>query len=432
MLLVAGAGLLAAPVVYADDASVVEGPGIPVGEGSVFHPTLGADVGFTNNVFYEDQTPRMAGLFRLVAEAALASKKIDDQPIDPMLDAEGEAGTPTSTAAPKTEFRFGGMLRYDEYLSPNAGVRAQRTLGADLDGGLTMAPQGTFAFSADEHFVRDTRPTNFEQAYGNQNNRIANNLALALRYQPGGGMIAGELRWQNQIDFFEQSTTRFADRMINSLGARGDWRLFPYTRFLAEFNYSFVNGLGDNMLGGTEYKRSAQPIRGGLGVQTVLAELVTFKLHVGWAYASYNGGAAYNAPELGAEFGYQYSPTGRIVAEYAWEHRDSINSDFYRDHRVSGHLDQQFGARLLASARADIRWRTYEGISPAIGVASRSDFLAAIGVRASYVLKDTFAIVADYHTAIDQTDFMSIGTGGPGDDPSYIRHEITAGVRAAF
>ena len=431
LVMVTGLGLLAPAVVSAQEATVVEGPGYPVGEGSVLHPTLGAEVGFTDNVFYAQRSPNRSGLLRLIAEMAIAAKEPEPAQADPLVIDGEEIPEESPTAKRKLDYRLGGALRYDEYLTTQDWVRAQRTLGLDLKGHVTANPEGEISFTASDNLSRDTRPTNYENPDGLQNNRIVNQLGLTLRYQPGGRQIGGEVRWQNQIDIFEASGSQFANRMINSIGLRGDWRYFPYTKFLAELNYSFINGLGDNDLGGMTYKQSSQPIRGGVGVQTAITELFTVKAHLGWAYASYAAGEGYNAPEVGAEVGYRYAPTGRIVGSYTWEHRDSINANYYRDHRLGGALDQQFGDRILASATLDLRFRGYRGVSPALGAPSRDDLIFAVGARGSYVLKDTFAIVAQYKTEVDQTDYVS-NFNGEMDDPSYVRTEITAGVRAAF
>ncbi len=431
LVMVSGLGLLAPAVASAQEASVVEGPGYAVGEGSVIHPTLGAEVGFTDNVFYAQRLPNRSGLLRLLAEFSLAAKEVEDDPVDPLLVEDGELESEPVTAKRKLDYRLGGGLRYDEYLTTQDWVRAQRTLGMDLKGHVTANPEGEIAFTASNDFTRDTRPTNFEAGLGEQNNRIINHLGLTLRYQPGGRQIGGELRWQNQIDVFENGDSSFANRMINSFGLRGDWRLFPYTKFFAELNYAFVGGLGSNDLGGMAYKQSAQPIRGGVGIQTVITELFTVKAHLGWAYASYSAGEGYNAPDLGAELGYRYAPTGRVVGSYTWEHRDSINANYYRDHHLGGRVDQQLGARLLATANVDLILRGYRGITPALGAPSRDDLVVSLGARGSYVLKDTFALVAQWRTDVDQTDYVSMFEGSV-DDPSYVRTEITAGVRAAF
>ena len=425
MGLVIGIGVAgAARGASAQEVAAVEGPGYPLSESTVVHPILGAEAGFTDNVFYEDANQNPSGLLRLIAEAALASKEIEsEEPIDPLLADPGDEA-PAEPAHQAMTYRASGRLTYNEYLSSNSTTRAQRTLGAELAGNLVVAPQGRFSFTADEHFLRDTRPTNFESTDGT--NRVANQLGLALRFQPGGRTMAGILKWENQIDYFEDSDQRFANRMINAVHGRYEWAFFPYSKVFADVSYGFIGGLG----GDDTIKRSANPIRGGVGIATSITEIFTVKAHAGWAYAAYSGGASYNAPVAGVELGYRYSPVGRFVVEYNWDHRDSVNADYYRDHHFGAHIDHQFD-RLVASARGEMRLRGYRGINPMIGPSDRDDLIFSVGVRAQYVLKDWMAIVGDYHTDVDQTDYMS-DVGGGLDDPSFVRHEVTAGVRAAF
>lgn len=426
LAVVVGAGLVSVTgQASAQEALAVEGAGYPVGEGTVIHPGVGAEVGFTDNVFYQDDDNTPAGLFRLIASFSLASKEIEPEEVDPLL-IEGEDDVPAEPAHPKLAYTAGGNLRFEQYLAGEDAVLSQRYLGADLRGHLEVMPKGKVSFIADEAFVRDTRPTNFESS--NNNNQIANTLSLALRFQPGGGTMNGQLRWENYLNVFQDAA--FANRMINTIHGRYEWRLFPYTKLFADVSYGFITGLGDNELGGMPYKRDANPIRGGVGIATVITEVFTVKAHAGWNYASYAGGASYNAPMFGGEAGYRYSPVGRFVASYTYEHRDSINADFYRDHALRGGVDHQFD-RLLLTGVGELRLRHYEGISPAIGAPTREDLIFAVGARGQYILKDTFAIVADWRTEVDQTDYMySTGTGF--DDPSFVRTEITAGVRAAF
>jgi len=431
-LLAAAGGLLLGTVgiarAQAGEVSAVEGPGFPVGEGTVIHPIFGAEAGFTDNVFsaYRQSQRHASGLLRIVAEAVIASKDIEPSPTDAEFadEARDEEAAP---AAPALQFRGGGRLEYNEYLSGDEVVRAQRGLAADLNGNLQIAPQGTFTFIAKDHFIRSSRPTNFYSFEGT--NRIANNLGLALMYQPGGRTMKGGLRWENQIDYFEDSDQQFANRMINAFHGAYEWQLFPYTKVYADASYGFISSMGD---GGAipATKRSASPIRGGAGIATAITELFTVKAHVGWAYASYSGGSAYNTPVVGDEGGYRYSPVGRVVVEYQWDHRDSLNGDYYRDHMVGAHVDQNIG-RIVGSAGADVRLRHYDGIAMDIGPPTRDDLIFAVGAKASYVFKDWLAGVIDWRTEVDDTDYRSV-FGGDVHDPSYTRTEVTAGVRAAL
>lgn len=425
--LVLGGGLLAASAAHAQDSDLaVEGNGYPLGEGAEFHPTVGAELGFTDNVFFEDDRDdvRMAGILRLIAEAWLASKDPEEYASDDPFTAEAE--DVNEPAHQRIQFRVGGHLAYEEWLSAEETVRSQRDVEAELSGKLAVNPQGAIRFDAHDNFRRDTRPTNFESF--TDTDRIFNNLGLGLKWQPGGRTLGVGAYWENYIDYFEDPDQRFANRMINTIGLRADWSFFPYSKVFADFTYGFVGGFGESTMGFA--KRPAQPIRGGVGVATAITELFTVKANVGWAYASYEGGASYNSPVLGAEVGFRYAPTGRVVVDYAWDKKDSVNADFYSEHAIEGHVDQQLGP-VVGSAGGLVAWRTYQGIPMDVGPPTRSDFLVGVKARLQWVLRETFAVVADYRTEVDSTEYRST-FGGDTDDPSYVRTEITAGVRAAF
>lgn len=435
LTLAIGAALLGSTATAGAQESdlAVEGPGYPLGEGTVVHPILGAEVGFTDNVFYADAGRNPSGILRLIAEAAIASKKIQPDEGSGAIeglafDEDGSAGEPADPAVQKLEFRAGGRLAFSEWLSPENTVRSQRDLAADLSGSFTVNPQGAVAFDASDHFRRDTRPTNFESFGGT--NRDSNQLALGLRYQPGGRTLSIGARWENAIDWFEDPDQRFANRMINTIRARSEWEFFPYSKAFADISYGFIGPFAADGGAIAPAKRAANPIRGGLGIATSITEIFTVKASLGWAYAAYEGGAAYNTPVVGAEVGYRYSPVGRIVVEYAWNHQDSVNADFYGEHMIGARLDQQIGPRIVATATGEVRWRTYEGVPMDVGPPTRSDLLFALGARAQYVLRDYLAIVADYRTEVDQTDYRT--TFQDVDDPSFVRTEVTVGVRAAF
>src|SRR5687768_327919 len=107
--------LASAGTAYAQEASVVEGSGYPMGEGSVLHPTLGAELGFTDNVFYEERNANVSGILRLIVAGAIASKDISEEPADPLA----EEGDTAESAKQELQFRAGGQLGYHEYLSSN-------------------------------------------------------------------------------------------------------------------------------------------------------------------------------------------------------------------------------------------------------------------------------------------------------------------------
>lgn len=404
----------------AQDASIVEGPGVLVGEGSVLHPIIGADVGMISNVFFEDQAPVTSSILRIHGEldfASAGSARTKD---------EGEAENP---AAPqKLQFRAGLKARYDEYLSGGEAARAQRNLGLDANVHLRAFPEGKVTFRLDDRFIRDTRPLNQENT-GNLN-RLVNDFAIGVDFQPGERAIKAGLGYRNRLDIFESSESRFADRIQHQLEARAEWKWLPITKFLFDASYGFFSQLGGETLNGTAFKQSSNPLRAKFGVATALTEMTTLRASAGWAWSPYAAGQGFNAPTFGAEFGYRYSPMGRVAVSYSYDFVDSINSNFYRDHALLARIDQQV-RMIVVEGRGGLRLRGYRGVPMALGAANRDDFIVEAQLGARYHFRDWLAATADYLLQVDQTDFRTTFAGQP-DDPSYTRHEVTAGVRAAF
>jgi hypothetical protein len=415
--------LVALAPTYALADEALEGPGVAVSPGTVLHPNIGAEAGVINNVFFEDTDAITSGLFRISAKLDLASAKAPEPETDPEILGEDP---PAEPAAPAFEFRLGGVAAYEEYLYyGNPSTTAQRNLTLDAVGHLLVYPQGTWAFVADDRLRRDVRPRNFEDA--TSTNRIDNLLNLGIRYQPGGRAISGTLRYQNALDVYEGSTA-VANRMNQLLAVKGEWQWRPYTRFTAELSYGFYGPLGDAAPSGALTKYASNPLTFITSVATVLSEPVTLKAHLGWAWSPYEMGQGYNAPLAGTELGFMYAPTGRLVLEADYYFQDSTNANFYRDIKLQARVEQQV-RKLLFSGGLAAYIRGYRGIN-GIGAPNRDDVVLSATARAQYVLSERYYATAEYIGTADQTDYVTTFMGT--DDPSYSRHELMVGVRAAF
>ncbi len=399
----------------------LEGKGMEVSPGTVIHPNVGAEFGVIDNLFYEQDSVVTTALMRLTANFALASEKITpDEPVP------GEE--PGNEAAPQTfEFRASGGLRYEEFFYyDNVSTAAQRNLAFDTQAHLQVYPAGTWSFIADDRLRRDVRPRNYEDP--SSTNRIDNLLDLGLRFPPGGRTISGTLRYQNALDVFEDSAV--ANRMNHTLGLRGDWQWLPFTRFYSDVSLGFFGPIGSSGMALT--KQGSMPIRGIVGIATTLTEPLTLKAHAGWGYAPYDAGEGYNGPLFDVELGYQYAPAGRAVVEYNYDYEDSINANYYRDHKLQARVDQQLIDKLVLSGSLDLRLRSYRGITGSISAnPSRDDLVLAATARAQYVLTERYYLTGTYVGMTDQTDFTYMTVSGP-DDPSFTRHELMFGARAAF
>jgi hypothetical protein len=410
--------------------SIVNGIGIKVGEGTVFHPQFGIETGVVSNVFYEDGEDGgtvTAGLLRILAEVGTGSLPNQRLNIKTTGDDLDPSTTQTVTSTDVGDFQYSANLyaSWDQYLSTNDNVMSQGGLGGGLLLRGIVNPQQALQFAFQEHFSRQIRATNFESR--DDTNRDVNALSLRLNYLPPGRSLGGWLYYQNTIDVFEANSQRFANRMHNTLGLRVNWQWLPLTRVYADVSQGYNTGLSDS----TE-KVNSYPLTAVAGIQTALTLNVTLNAHLGYTNGFYAEGPSYSNVAAGALLGYRYSPLGRVTAMYAFKHEDSINANFYRDHVFQGSIEQYL-VPFVVFARPEVRLRRYEG-TIVMGTAgdTRDDLILSTTVGMRYSFRDWIAGTLDYQLSLVDTDFTYDTGGGLVDDPSYIRHELLLGIRAAY
>jgi hypothetical protein len=413
--------------------AVVEGPGVALGEGAVFHPNVSVETGFISNVFYEDgdrvdNEPVASAIARVIAGFSIASQshKLAEEET-PAIESEAEAeGVEEPPAPAKVDFRLGAQAILNGYLSDNERVRDQTDVGVALNGDVVFLPEGDFSVRLSDEFIRDARPRNFESS-GNLN-RDYNHFLVGGTLQPQGRTISVGARYENTIDRFESDMAAFANRLQHLIGLRGEWRLYPYTKFFADASLGFFDSLGDE---GATFKSPSMPLRVQVGVGTALTEVTTLRGYIGYANGFYEEGTNFSNVIGGAEFGYRYMQYGRfrIIADYNFH--DSLQANFYRDYALLALIDQQFGL-FVFGADGGLRLRRYEGIPTAIGgEAQRDDVLVTGAARLAYLLRDWLAITARFEVTLDSTDYTYMA--GPFvDSPEFTRYEAYLGVSAAF
>lgn len=406
---------------------LVEGPGIKVGESTVLHPRIGLEAGVVSNVFYEDSNEVSAPIARLLAGMDIAPS------------GEDRLGEIDESSARTIDFRAGADVQYTEYLTSNDRARDQRNLDAQAQAALTFFPQGNVAFALSDQFQRIGRPTNFEST--RDLDRDVNHFKAELTIQPRGHNISGGPRYENTIDYFESNDSEFANRIQHVLGAKINWKFFPYTQAWIDGSIGFYDALGDNQVEGAEYKVGSRPVRVLAGLDTVLTESTTINAYAGWANGFYDSGPSYNSVVGGLDFGWRYVPTGKLVLGYRYDVHDSINANYYGEHQGKLAVNQGIGAVML-TGMAGIRFRGYRGVPDQVLPDdamddARDDVIVEGHFRAAWVIADRFSLYGDYALQVVDTDFNTAEgatdmPGQQGDDPSYIRHEAVIGLIAAF
>jgi hypothetical protein len=410
--------------------ALVQGGGIKVGEGTVLQPQVGLQTGVVSNVFYQNTDVVTAGLLRLLIEVGTGSLPV--QRLNPGSADQGTLEGPPAPVGPTPALDAGDFqwsanayLSWDQYLSTNDNVNAQGGLGGGLVLRGLVNPQRPLQFAVQEVFSRLIRPVNFESQA--DANRDINNVSLRLNYAPIGRSLTGYLYYQNTIDVFESSSQQFANRMLNQLGLHLDWQWLPLTVVFADVSGGYNTGIGSSD------KVTSTPLTAITGIETALTLNTTISAHVGYGNGFYSSGPSYSSVEGGLLLGYRYSPLGRITAQYSYSQSDSINANFYSEHLLAVTLEQYF-APFVLFARPELRLRTYQGtlVMDVNGSTTRDDTIVAVTAGMRYNFRGWLAATLDYNLQSDQTDFRYTVGRFANLDPSYVRHELMLGVRAAY
>lgn len=403
--------------------STVEGPGIKVGEGTVLHPVVGLETGVVSNVFYEETDTRASGLLRFFA--GISSASLSQARLNPAAAPNSDESDGGSAEASRGNFIYRTSLRasYDVFLTNNDTVQETGGLGLGFSlHGLANA-QGRLSFGFDEDFERLIRAANFETDANT--NRDLNNLRLLALYHPADRAVSGYLSYENHLDVFEKSEQSFADRMSHRVALHPMWRIYPQTQVYSDVSIGYASALDSKST-----KSSSYPLVARVGIATLLSLKTTVNVDAGYTNGFYSNGPSYSAPVVGAALGYRYSPLGRVTLNYVLQFEDSINANYYRDHVLRASMQQLFNP-FVFMIQPEVHFREYQGVNVAVptvmGPDTRNDFIAAVVAGLHYVFRDRLAATLNYRFSTVQTDYRDAT-----DDPSYVRHELLFGVRAAL
>jgi hypothetical protein len=416
------------PVRIVSPVSIVQGDGVKVGEGTSLYPQIGVETGYISNVFYTSDNPTGAGLLRIIAEVGAGSLSPQRrQSTATPLDADQSDDLATTDISNAGSFQYSANLyaTWEQYLSDNSDVTDQGGLGAGAYLRGIVHPGRPLSLLGIETFDRVLRSANFESPV--DTNRDINTLTLTLSYAPRGRTISGALIYTNVVDAFEQEEFRVSNRFQNTLALRLNWKFFPLTTAYVHVSEGIYTGLGSE-----SQKVNSYPLNAFAGLNTALTVNTTLVARVGYSNGFYETGPSYSTVTGGAYIDYRYSPLGRIRGLYSYEHADSINANFYRDHVIQAWWEQRLiPVSLFVSPM--LRLRQYQGVLGGTPMnTTRDDTIVALAAGVRYDLRDWLTVTGEYRLTSDQTDYRYIINGMPGPDPSYVRNEVYVGARAAY
>jgi hypothetical protein len=412
----------------ANSLALYEGRGYAISRDLIMHTSVQLDGGATDNVFYQSSSQTGSGLMRLAASFHVVTVK--DTPEDL---GDSDSDTSAELTPRRYEFRGGVTAGYLRYLSGNDAVTSQSDWTVHALADLDLFPASTASLIVRDRYLRDVRSPTFEDSFTLA--RDDNDAYLGVRGTSGA--LAGTLYGESWISAFEGGQpSEFANRLNNTIGLTVDWHWFPMTKISGDVSYGFFGPLGTSTAFGMSIKSTSQPLRSTVGLATLLGSQTTLKAHAGYSHASYSMGEGYSAPVGGLELGYRWTDQGRVLFLYDYDHFDSVNANFYRDHLFSAQAVQQLGP-LVLDGGLELRLRHFGGISPLIGAPDRDDVVTALLARVQLMRAERYTLSAEYRLENVKTDYRANTLDGMGNvigtyDPSFLRNEVWLGLQVAY
>jgi hypothetical protein len=397
------------------------GNGFKLTDDMVLHPRLELEAGYEPNVFYEDDSEDPIGspLMRVAVGATLRTSDQQRESVE---------------LQPKVSLNADVALTWNQYLSDTKSVQDQSDLGVNALADVVFNPAGMVSFQLRDGFTRAVNPPPVET--DSQLPRDRNELVAQLNYRPGGGALLFYLKGTWELDRFESSQADFANRdsIIGAIGTRYQW--LPKTQLNGEVSFGLVSTNSP-----IKVSQDSTPLRVTIGTSTLITANFGTVLRVGYGNGFYDGANYSNFLAL-AELRYAIGPTIRVAGGYARDFDDSLVGNFRADDTIFARFSAQIAARVLFTAKGELRFRKYDGL-PTTGSttfcasptecpsSTRNDTILGVNAAIDYEAAPWLLIGAKYALRSDTTDAL-VKTGVATDSVGYVWQEVSAGVTAKF
>jgi hypothetical protein len=378
--------------------------GAKLGESTLFHASLGAEVGYDSNVFYSKDA-KSAGVARVTPAVDISN-------------AERDGSLPDGVY-----YDLAASLAYREYLTGDESIRSQRAFSPTVGGVLQFSSKQTFSLTLSDSFTRAQDPPYSPGAAVITHDR--NLAALQLKFAPGGGRIQLVLRYQNTLDIFETEAYKPANNMGNEGIVDLSWRWLPKTAFFLQVAQGMVTYLES---GST--KKSSYPFKAMAGLRGLLTAKLGLNLAAGYTNGFYASGAA-NTSGLGnlalvAEIIYNMSITSKAGLGYRHDFRDSpFVGDFYNVDAVYAALQEFVGGRVSLGAYGRFENRRFQSAQ----ALNRTDNYVIAGLTADYIIRRMFYVGVGYSLTLNTTSSGQAANAGGID---YTKHLIVGRLGVVY
>jgi len=267
MLVLSAAGSRARAVGV--DASAVpgadEGNGIRLGSALVLHLSLGTEVGWDSNVFYEANT------------AAIKPTNAFYLRLNPAFDLT----TRPRQGAPAVQLDFHGGLGYVEYLTSDTTLQGHRQFNVDAGVRAAFFATNPYNFVLFDNYVRTTMPP--YMATSSNFDRDTNQVGFRLNLSPGGGRLTINVGYMFVIDYFENQPLQDYNLQTHAFDLRASWRFLPKTALYiaaSEMINTYPNP-------GIAAHPNSYPLHVDAGIQGLITAKLTVNAWVGYGNGFY-------------------------------------------------------------------------------------------------------------------------------------------------
>jgi hypothetical protein len=265
---------------------VANGDGVQTGSLEV-HPGIAAEVGYDSNYLGRSDksgtnilngaptaSPVDTGLLRVTPSISLT--------VAPYTKSDGKSGRAPRTAP--FALQVGASGTYREFFNP--ALSNQRNMSVNAMLGLAILPGHEWSGSVSGNYSRSIQPTvlgNPDQSY---NNDLITGTA-DLGAHPHMGTLDWHLGYTITGMLFEQGAGQSYNNLTNTGYTRGRWRFSPRTSLLFDaqvsgHTYSDTAGSGSGVPGSTFALHSSTPVRARVGLEALLAPIVSVSGMVGY------------------------------------------------------------------------------------------------------------------------------------------------------
>ena len=382
---------------------IANGPvGAKLGEGTLLHASLGADIGYDSNVFYESSNPTSATIAHITPAADISNASRD------------------GSAPDSVYYNLGASLVYREYLSGGDAVRSQRAFNPTVSGLLRFSSRQTMSLSLSDTFTRTQDPP--YQLSTSSITHDRNAAQLQLKFAPGGGRIQILLGYTNILDVYETDPYKSGSNMTNTGVLDLSWRWLPKTALFVQVSQGAVTYLRSNT-----GKFASYPFSATAGLRGLLTQKLALKLSAGYSYGFYASGgtnpSGFGNVVLNGELNYNLSITSLAGLGYLHQFQNSaLVGDFYDLDAVYAALRELIGGRLATAASIRYENRRYHGA--AFATTSRTDNVVTAGLTADYMIQRVFYLGVGYTLSFASTN------NATGVD--YTKHVVVARVGVLY